>query len=95
MARAIACCVNARPTPRASRCLAGPEEATVVGNLLGQAIALGDIASLAEARAVVRESFEPTLYEPTRHAEWTQAYARFEEILGVPERGAGHEALAR
>ena len=36
--------------------IAGPEEATVVGNLLGQAMALGDIASLAEARAVVRDS---------------------------------------
>jgi rhamnulokinase len=75
--------------------LAGPEEATVVGNLLGQAIALGELASLADARTVVRESFEPTLYEPTRPAEWAQAYARFEEILGVPERGAEHGVMIR
>ena len=74
---------------------AGPEEATVVGNLLGQAIALGELASLAEARAVVSASFEPTLYEPTLRAEWTEAYARFEAILGVPERDAGHEVLTR
>ena len=75
--------------------LAGPEEATVVGNLLGQAIALGELASLADARTVVSASFEPTLYEPTRPAEWTQAHARFEEILGASERGADHGVLAR
>ena len=41
--------------------LAGPEEATLVGNLIAQAIALGELASLEEAREVVRSSFEPTL----------------------------------
>ena len=40
--------------------LAGPEEATLLGNLLVQAIALGEIASLEEAREVVRASFAPT-----------------------------------
>ena len=44
--------------------LAGPEEATLLGNLLVQAIALGEIGSLAEARDVVRRSFAPTTYEP-------------------------------
>ena len=37
--------------------LAGPEEATLLGNLLVQAIALGEIGSVAEAREVVRASF--------------------------------------
>ena len=37
--------------------LAGPEEATVIGNLLVQAIALGELGSLADAREVVRRSF--------------------------------------
>ena len=44
--------------------LAGPEEATLVGNLLVQAMALGEIGSLREARDVVRASFEPVVYEP-------------------------------
>ena len=44
--------------------LAGPEEATLLGNLLVQAIALGEIASVEEARDVVRASFAPTTYEP-------------------------------
>jgi len=61
--------------------LAGPEEATVVGNLLGQAIALGELGSLEEARAVVRVSFEPRIFEPRGHAEWDAAYARFCGLL--------------
>ncbi len=40
--------------------IAGPEEATLVGNLLVQAMALGELASLGEAREVVRRSFVPT-----------------------------------
>lgn len=75
--------------------LAGPEEATVVGNLLGQAIALGELTSLEDARTVVRSSFEPTLYEPTRQADWIQANTRFEAILGPSERGPREEMAAR
>jgi len=44
--------------------LAGPVEATALGNLLVQAIASGEVASLAEARRLVRESFRPRRYEP-------------------------------
>ncbi len=60
--------------------LAGPEEATLLGNLLVQAIALGEIASLAEARDVVRASFEPTRYEPSPSAEWEDARGRFAQL---------------
>jgi rhamnulokinase len=63
------------------RVLAGPEEATVVGNLLGQAIALGELGSLEEGRAVVRASFDPRIFEPRRQAEWEAAYARFLGLL--------------
>ena len=37
---------------------AGPEEATAIGNLMAQAMAAGEIASLSEARQVVANSFE-------------------------------------
>jgi rhamnulokinase len=57
--------------------LAGPEEATLLGNLLVQAIALGEIGSLEEARDVVRASFEPTTYDPGRSADWQEARERF------------------
>jgi rhamnulokinase len=60
--------------------LAGPEEATLIGNLLVQAMALGEIASLEEARTVVRASFAPTTYEPVRSAAWQEARERFARL---------------
>jgi rhamnulokinase len=44
--------------------LAGPEEATVIGNLVVQALALGEFGSLEEARSVIRASTPMTRYEP-------------------------------
>jgi rhamnulokinase len=63
--------------------LAGPEEATLVGNLLVQAMALGEIASLEEAREVVRRSFVPTLFEPSREPDWEEARQRFETLTAL------------
>ncbi|MDQ4029774.1 MAG: rhamnulokinase [Actinomycetota bacterium] len=60
--------------------LAGPAEATEIGNLVLQAIALGELASLDEGRELVRASFEPTLYEPEGSPTWLEARARFLEI---------------
>ena len=62
--------------------LAGPAEATAVGNLLVQAMALGKVASLAELRRVVRASFPVERYEPRDPAAWETARARFGEIVG-------------
>jgi rhamnulokinase len=64
--------------------LAGPEEATLLGNLLVQAMALGEIASVREGREVVRASFTPTLYEPQDAAEWEAARERFETGVALP-----------
>jgi rhamnulokinase len=72
--------------------LAGPDEATVIGNLLVQALALGELGSLADAREVVRASFTPTLYEPSDHSVWEEAYGRFEAIASANGRRA-QEAL--
>ena len=44
--------------------IAGPVEATAIGNLLGQAIAAGAVDSLASAREIVRTSFDVAVYEP-------------------------------
>jgi len=57
--------------------LAGPEEATLIGNLLVQALALGELSSLDELRDVVRASFAQTVYEPTPSSRWQEARARF------------------
>jgi rhamnulokinase len=63
--------------------LAGPAEATEVGNLLVQAMALGEIASLDEAREVVRSSFRPTVYEPNESTAWREARERLQQIAAV------------
>jgi rhamnulokinase len=60
--------------------LAGPVEATAIGNLAAQAMALGELASLDEARQVIRTSFEPTVYEPSGSAAWLEAAERFDRI---------------
>jgi rhamnulokinase len=62
--------------------LAGPAEATLLGNLLVQAIALGELASLDEARELVRRSFTPDVYEPTGDAAWAEARERFAALTG-------------
>jgi rhamnulokinase len=56
--------------------LAGPVEATAIGNCLMQAIAAGDIADIAQAREVVRRSFEMVEYEPHADDRWSAAAAR-------------------
>ena len=57
---------------------AGPEEATAIGNLMMQLIAMGEVASLKEARQIVSASFELKRYEPcVDRAAWDEAYQRF------------------
>jgi rhamnulokinase len=46
--------------------LAGPVEATALGNVLVQARAAGELASLSDMRAVSAASFEPVHYEPAK-----------------------------
>ena len=61
--------------------VAGPVEATAIGNAVVQAMALGPLASLAEAREVIRNSFELITYEPRASAQWDEAYARLVRLL--------------
>ena len=46
------------------RVVAGPVEATAIGNLVMQAVALGAIGSIAQAREVIRASFDVQEYRP-------------------------------
>jgi rhamnulokinase len=59
------------------RVVAGPSEATAIGNILVQAMGAGELANLDEARAVVRNSFELTTVEPHPSPEWERAYQRY------------------
>jgi rhamnulokinase len=60
--------------------IAGPGEATAVGNILVQAMGAGELSGLAAIRAVVRDSFELTCFQPGPSAEWDRAYQRFKEL---------------
>jgi len=62
--------------------LAGPAEATVMGNIAVQMMALGEIPTLSDARQVIARSVELQRYEPAAGEAWDQAYARFTRILG-------------
>jgi rhamnulokinase len=62
--------------------LAGPVEATAIGNVLVQAIGLRVLGSLAEAREVVRSSFEVKRYEPREAGAWEGPAERFAGLVG-------------
>ena len=64
--------------------LAGPVEATAIGNIAVQAIACGLIGSISEAREVVRRSFDLITYEPQSSTGWDEAYERFLKITELP-----------
>jgi rhamnulokinase len=65
------------------RVLAGPIEATATGNLMMQAVSAGDVGSIADARDVIRRSFEVDQYEPHDTAAWDAAYDKFLAINEV------------
>jgi rhamnulokinase len=68
------------------RVVAGPIEATAIGNIMMQIVADGTVANIAEARQVIRSSFDVIEYLPTtQHAgEWNDAYERFLTVLKHP-----------
>ena len=63
--------------------VAGPIEATAIGNIMVQAVASGAINSIADAREIVRRSFEAAVYEPQDSARWDEAFGRFLAITGL------------
>jgi rhamnulokinase len=60
--------------------VAGPVEATALGNLMMQAIATGLLADLAQGRQALAASLERRSYTPRPSAAWGEAYARFQEL---------------
>ncbi|MEZ4615475.1 MAG: FGGY-family carbohydrate kinase [Caldilineaceae bacterium] len=76
----LLCQLTADATGR--QAITGPVEATAIGNIVMQAVALGDLASLAEGRDLVRRSFDVVSYDPSPdRAAWDAAYARLGRIL--------------
>ena len=57
--------------------IAGPVEATAIGNVLVQAVGLGLLSSLSEARSIVRKSFDVLHYQPEQRQSWEAAYRAY------------------
>ncbi len=72
----------------ARRVVAGPVEATALGNILLQALAIGYLPDLAAGRRAVAASVRQTIYEPDPQADWEEASVRFAALLGVPAHGS-------
>lgn len=66
------------------RVMAGPVEATALGNILAQLLAIGEISSLAEGRAIVRASIEPRVFEPRSGTDWEEKAGRFRALTASP-----------
>jgi rhamnulokinase len=64
------------------RVLAGPAEATALGNVAIQILATGEAGSLEEVRAIVDRSFPTEVFEPLETNQWDQHAERFEQYCG-------------
>ncbi|MBI4478376.1 MAG: rhamnulokinase, partial [Acidobacteria bacterium] len=63
--------------------LAGPIEATALGNIAMQMLAIGAVASLAEARDIIERSFPVERFEPVGADRWEPHYRRFQEYVDL------------
>jgi len=58
--------------------LAGPAEATALGNAAIQILATGRATSLAEVRAIIDRSFPTEVFDPTDPGKWDREAERFQ-----------------
>lgn len=65
-----------------SRVIAGPIEATALGNMAVQLLGEGVLGSLAAAREAIAASFALKYYQPADQAAWETAYARYLQLFG-------------
>jgi rhamnulokinase len=62
------------------RVLAGPVEATALGNLAMQMVATGVVTSLGEARDIISTSFPTRVFEPKNSDRWNEVFERFRTL---------------
>lgn len=65
------------------RVLAGPVEATALGNIGIQMLATGAVNSLEQARQLIADSFPTRVYHPRQADDWERAYARFKHYCAA------------
>jgi len=61
--------------------IAGPAEATATGNAIAQLIAIGELGSVAEARAMLSGAPDLVRFEPQNAATWDEHYGPFRALL--------------
>ncbi len=66
--------------------LAGPSEATAIGNILTQALALGEVNNIKDLRRIVRNSFQIIEYTPMDNDKWDDAYNFYLSNINEEER---------
>ncbi len=65
------------------RVVAGPIEATALGNIAVQLLASDQVSTLAEARGVIESSFPTEIFEPRNPGGWDDAYSRFRQYCQI------------
>ena len=63
--------------------VSGPHEATSVGNIMMQMIAMGDLTDLDEGQHMIRESFSTETYTPVDADVWEEQYHRYLKVTGL------------
>jgi rhamnulokinase len=63
--------------------IAGPVEATALGNILVQAVALRLVPDIAAGRGAVAGSFDQIIYEPRAAADWDAAIVGFDALISA------------
>lgn len=61
--------------------MAGPVEATAIGNILVQLLARGEIKNIQEGRSIVKASFETVDYYPAEKELWNRAYEKYRSVI--------------
>jgi rhamnulokinase len=61
--------------------VAGPVEATAIGNVMMQAKGVGAVHSLPEIRTIVRRSVEPTIFVPQDITLWNAVFEKYQIII--------------
>lgn len=63
--------------------IAGPSEATALGNILIQLVALGHLPSIKDGRRLIAETQSVEYYEPQSSSKWERAYGDYLKILNL------------
>jgi sugar (pentulose or hexulose) kinase len=75
---ALLCQMTANATGKTV--IAGPDEATAIGNIMMQAVADGTFSSIEEGKKVILSSFDLKMYGPKDKDMWHEKYATFLQI---------------